>query len=66
MSDKGNTPAFPCDYINGPNSGMTLHDYYVGQAIVGLLASGWNSPDMVAVKAREVGDAVLAERECRK
>lgn len=51
--------------------GMSLRDWFVGQAIVGLLASGqWNNATVqdgfaehVASQAGEIADAAIAERE---
>lgn len=44
--------------------GMTLRDYFAGQALVGILAAnrtGFN--DVAAEEAYEAADAMLAERE---
>lgn len=53
-------PAFP---VPGAALGMSLRDYFAGQALVGLLADGLgnNCPD-VARGAYGVADAMMAER----
>jgi len=57
-------PAFPW---NGESSGMTLRDYFAGQALTGLVAS-WNRKfDMIADyfsdDAYRIADAMLAARK---
>ena len=45
------------------HEGMTLRDYFAGQAIIGLLSFGLGKPlDVVTSAAFEVADAMLAER----
>lgn len=47
--------------------GMSLRDWFAGQAIIGLLTSGLGTPlDVVTSAAFEVADAMLAEREKEK
>ena len=47
---------------------MTLRDWFAGQALTGLLASGqWNNSgagfeDFIAIHAGNIADAMLAER----
>jgi hypothetical protein len=41
--------------------GMTLREYFAGQALVGLLASGHSRPAEVAEGACQYADALLAE-----
>lgn len=67
-------PAFPvtadvlCDHTSGTSvrlTGMTLRDYFAGQALTGLLAvpnGPQSGPDMYARDAYTVADAMLAER----
>lgn len=75
MSDKiENPPAFPRSgsvYDYGAQPGMTLRDYFAGQALAGLLAHpycksvgpGFNGVTVrVAIEAYAVADAMLAER----
>jgi len=72
MKNGGN--AFPC-YIgdNMAECGMTLRDYFAGQALIGLLV-GWSSdfPDSTlnkegaegfAVESYRMAAALIAERE---
>lgn len=43
--------------------GMTLRDYFAGQSLAGLCASGAFSMDRCARNAYEAADAMLAARE---
>ena len=64
-------PAFPESYINIQGNmytqpGMTLRDYFAGQAIIGALCNIaadciWNYDDVPAMAYR-LADAMLAER----
>ena len=63
-------PAFPgFDLINQEGrrnpAGMTLRDYFAGQALAGILASAnfGNVKDWIGAKAYEVADSMLAARE---
>jgi hypothetical protein len=71
MSIDYDAPAFPTTEAHGFNSGepgMTLRDYFAGQALAGLLAdvpktmygTGWMRN--VAVASYEIADAALAAR----
>ena len=63
---KNGGQAFPVQDMRGDEPGMTLRDYFRGQALAGLLASGAvlaMSPEEVARKTSELADAMLAERE---
>ena len=46
--------------------GMTLRDYFAGQALVGLSTGDWymdtSAPERIAKSAYSVADAMLAER----
>lgn len=73
MSDtiKDGGPAFPT--LNGhPNpkcDGMTLRDYFAGQLLVGLAATGRYldmANDQVAKETYIIADAMLAERNAHK
>ncbi len=65
---KDNSPAFPVGWRNQegnlPSTGMTLRDYFAGQAITGLLFNkkAFENTDMSAKWAYEIADAMLAER----
>ena len=68
MSDKPNDggPAFPCTDAKGFTSeGMSLRDYFAGQALAGLIACPNTSGDekAFACNAYKFADAMLAERE---
>ena len=72
MSDKpSNPPAFACASNDGHQSGMTLRDYFAGQALAGELASQgsdtgeWpdNHADDLAKRCYFLADAMLKERE---
>jgi len=65
-------PAFPVQSIysedHGTNSrGMTLRDYFAGQALAGILASAnfGSTKDWIGGKAYEAADAMLASREAK-
>jgi len=61
-----NDPAFP--YVSGhyePKSGMPILDYFAGQALIGLLASGVycvSSAERVAKNAYTLAEAMVKER----
>lgn len=62
-------PAFPQGHLDGPHvdpSGMSLRDWFAGQALAGLMAniniSGCN-PDDYAQLAYEYSDAMIAARK---
>ena len=64
-NDKTGGAAFPLESYNGRQSGMTLRDYFAGQAIVAL-AEHVGRIDMShshAEHAYRVADAMIAERE---
>ena len=75
MSDTTGGPAFPRpvsgpthEYSeSGPQEGMSLRDYFAGQALVGLLACSIPGQEHIAANAaREayvVADAMIAESE---
>lgn len=55
-------PAFPVELLTGKSDGMSLRDYFAGQAIIGLVInSGRNNADDACV-AYQVADAMLAAR----
>ena len=65
-------PAFPveCNIENGfrDDTGMTLRDWFAGQALMGLMASeratddAQYQPDVAADRAYRMADAMLAEK----
>ena len=69
MSDKPENPqAFPTgDHTHGGHDGMTLRDWFAGQAMQGMLADGsaWETAKL-ARDAYKAADAMLAERERSK
>ena len=54
--------AFPDDRSQ---VGMTLRDYFAGQALAGILASAnfGNTKDWIGAKAYETADSMIAARE---
>jgi hypothetical protein len=65
MSKNDGGPAFPVGSETHPvDQGMSLRDYFAGQALIGMLAAKGIYYDEVAVKnAYRYADAMLAERE---
>ena len=59
-------PAFPSDRFG--EGGMSLRDYFAGQALAGLIACPNTSGDEepFACNAYKFADAMLTEREKRK
>jgi hypothetical protein len=68
MADRPeNQPAFPVSTIDGfTQDGMTLRDWFAGQALAGLLAHPDSNiqwiADYGAGRAYKMADAMLAER----
>lgn len=65
MKDLANPPAFPTtmplDGWGDPNKGMSLRDWFAGQAIAGYIATGDKmSAHAVAREAYMLADAMLA------
>jgi hypothetical protein len=73
-----NPPAFPTNqYANGISpsgfdKGMTLRDYFAGQALAGNLEQGleddmnikwWHPSEKIAKRAYAIADAMLKARE---
>jgi hypothetical protein len=66
-------PAFPTEHpSHDQNKGMPLRDYFAGQALMGLIASGFTAYDLrdcddqaayAAFRAYTAADAMLAARE---
>lgn len=69
MTKNDGGPAFPHMKAEGHNDyagGMSLRDYFAGQAIVCVLADSSTSADdipRIAAAAYLVADAMIAERE---
>jgi hypothetical protein len=67
-------PAFPQPYVAPPADakGMTLRDYFAGQALAGGLEQGveddmnvnwWHDPSKIAKRAYAIADAMLKARD---
>ena len=56
-------PAFACSDVSYYQKGMTLRDYFAGQALAGRLSNGvfYNAKEVACV-AYIMADAMLAER----
>ena len=68
-----NQPAFPCEYEEylPLRNGMTLRDYFAGQALAGNLEQGvendmhcgwWHDSSKIAQRAYAIADAMLKAR----
>lgn len=66
-------PAFPNPEVRGPDVqgfqaaswGMSLRDYFAGQALVGIIAHhGSGNCDQDARRAYETADEMIKQREC--
>ena len=57
-------PAFPCTTMHD-FKGMSLRDYFAGQALAGMQTDGFTIPLMpsIAKRAYVIADAMLAERQ---
>ena len=63
-------PAFPCETYglkNGkettiPTNGMTLRDWFAGQALAGLVQNGQYASGQIAQSAYSFADAMLSAR----
>lgn len=69
MADKieDGGPAFPVREYSDRNPGMTMRDYFAGQALIGLKAlvrddCGWN-PEDYAKDAFDLADSMLKARK---
>lgn len=76
MKDGGSAfPGFTVErdgdfFSNCPYEGMTLRDYFAGQALAGIAVNGANRPavswDVIAGASYQLADAMLKVRELRK
>lgn len=63
MSKHDGGPAYPVNRVGRVSNGMSLRDYFAGQALAGLLGQGQAQPrDVTAHEAYQHADAMLAER----
>lgn len=74
MTKPENPPAFPGGYRKTPITegeshryeGMTLRDYFAGQALIGILTQKWTEESkyatLIATDAYKFADAMIAER----
>jgi len=57
-------PAFPTSNGGSPDDGMTLRDYFAGQAIIAYHADGnFSASEDVANWCYKIADAMLEARE---
>jgi hypothetical protein len=64
MSASHNPPAFPNDariQLGDDYQGMTLRDYFAGQALVAGVENG-HTYEIMASRCYEIADAMIAER----
>lgn len=62
MAEKYSEPAFPqADERRPSHEGMSLRDWFAGQALVALIGNGHDKPSAVEY-AYSTADAMLAER----
>jgi hypothetical protein len=57
-------PAFPCNDQNGCSfAGMTLRDWFAGQALAGMLDRTYGIPvSIIAERSYQMADAMLSAR----
>ncbi len=69
MTDTIIEPAFPViSDILGHCHGMSLHDYYAGKAMQGILAGNFYNPgqaDQIAKDSKAIADAMISARETK-
>jgi hypothetical protein len=59
--------AFPNDFKYPENKGMSLRDWFAGQALTGVLATSHReSPALLARWSYEIADAMLKERQIER
>jgi hypothetical protein len=60
-------PAFPSDNFGQPShAGMTLRDYFAGQALNTITTKDYFNTTEMAQRAYYIADAMLAAREASK
>ena len=65
MSINDGGPAFPFNQYGVRYGGMTLRDWFAGQALAGMLIGEWLSDKGVATLAYQYADAMLKAREVK-
>ena len=65
MSNDVGGPAFACAAENGHQEGMSLRDYFAGQAIVGKASSIAPSKSL-AKWAYDLAESMIAEKQSRQ
>jgi hypothetical protein len=55
-------PAYPVFSPEAAHKGMTLRDYFAGQALAGVMAIDHRAPDHIAMLVYLYADAMIAER----
>ena len=63
---KDGGPAFPCTDAKGFTSeGMSLRDYFAGQALASMDTDGYTTAGLLHLtkRAYDIADAMIAERE---
>jgi hypothetical protein len=64
--DNSGGPAFPCEHYDYYEMGMTLRDWFAGQALTGLAADTSNvHAHLMAKAAYIIADRMLEERKRR-
>ena len=68
MTYRDGGPAFPClEAKNAPNEGMSLRDYFAGQALAGQAAQPTDGDvRAIAWYCYELADAMLKAREAQR
>lgn len=51
-----------CGPVEPRREGMSLRDYFAGQALTGIVSRRPSDPDRMALEAYELADAMLDER----
>ncbi len=59
-------PAFPMSYTDCGNSGMSLRDWFAGQALEKASRGGTKSAEEIAKRAYYISDAMIKEKNKTK